>query len=172
MTGEEFTELIDGMTAAMVGKIVGRCAGQIAAYKNGSSPIPYEVARAVQELREYIDKLTYDLAKAPPTAGFRRVVDGWSYDTSNSQRIASWGNGQPRGSVFFREESLYKTRHGRYFLHGRGGAQTRWAHASDDGTLTRGEGIDPIGEEEAKIWLLEGEFIKEYEALFGRLPEA
>ena len=172
MTGEEFKKLIDGMTAELIGRVTGRSASQIAAYKGGKVTIPYEVARTAQDLAAYIAKLQTATAKpGEPAAGFRRVVDGLTYDTATSRRIAAWENGSPRNDFRYCEEDLYQTRAGRFFLHGKGGPMSQWGRSTGDG-VTWGENIMPLDQDDAKAWLLDRQLCKEFEALFGEIPEA
>lgn len=171
MTGEEFKKLIDGMTAELIGRITCRSASQIAAYKGGRVPIPYEVARTAQDLAAYIARLQSANAKPAPAAGFRQVVDGLTYDTATGRQIAAWSNDAPRNDFRYCEEVLYQTRAGRFYLHGKGGPMSQWGRPTGDG-LTWGEQIMPLDQDDAKAWLLDRQLCNEYEALFGKIPEA
>jgi hypothetical protein len=49
-------------------------------------------------------------------------------------------------------ESLYRTLHGRWFLHGQGGPMSRWASRHDGGSGW-GETIRPLEPDQARDWL-------------------
>jgi hypothetical protein len=82
----------------------------------------------------------------------KAIINGKRYDTATAAEIASWGNGL--GSSDFKncDETLYRTKKGAWFLHGDGGAMTRWARAVSNGH-TGGEGIQPLTPDEARGWL-------------------
>jgi len=81
----------------------------------------------------------------------KRVIHGLLYDTKTSEEIAQWCNNL--GSSDFRhcDESLYKTSKGAYFIHGAGGALSRWSQPA--GNMTGGgSGIEPLTADEALLW--------------------
>jgi hypothetical protein len=95
----------------------------------------------------------------------RRIIDGKAFDTETAELLgeASWGN---RGDSGRWEESLYRTRKGRYFLHGKGGPATRWAVGHPGGSYSGGSDIRALGEDEAQEWAERYLSADEYEAIW------
>lgn len=63
---------------------------------------------------------------------------------------------------------LYRKRTGEFFIAGRGGARSRYAHKTCEGDgQVGGKGIDPLTVEEAKEWCLKYLDTEEYLAIFG-----
>jgi len=82
------------------------------------------------------------------------IIDRKRYDTNHATKIASCGNGCPRSDSHFLEESLYRTDHGAWFIHGAGGAQTAYAAVSADGRHRYyNETFVPLTEDRAADWL-------------------
>jgi hypothetical protein len=81
----------------------------------------------------------------------KRIINGKTYSTETAELVAEFDNGLPRSDFHCREESLYRTKKGALFLHGRGGGLTRWA-----GTYGNmrgwGESIEALTESEALDW--------------------
>ena len=84
----------------------------------------------------------------------KQVVNGKRYDTETAVQLESWDNGASGGDLDRCEESLYRTKNGAYFLHGVGGAMSRWSRSDDGGRSSAcGEGIEPLTPAEALVWL-------------------
>lgn len=81
----------------------------------------------------------------------KQVIDGKIYNTETAHAIADHDNGRPLSDFNSACETLYRTTRGRWFLHGKGGAMTRWRSSSGD-MWAGGEGILPITEAEAIAW--------------------
>ncbi|MBN1532105.1 MAG: hypothetical protein JXA20_05540 [Spirochaetes bacterium] len=82
----------------------------------------------------------------------KKVFDGLLYDTSTAEEVGAWGNGL-YGNDFNRcEETLYRTPNGRYFLHGEGGAASKYQRVCGQNSWTGGEEIIPMTPEEAQEW--------------------
>ena len=81
----------------------------------------------------------------------RAEIDGEIYDTDTAQKIAYFT--KEFGSDEFRhvEETLYRTKGGRFFLAGGGGAMTHYSHPEGDKQIG-GSGIFPLTAREAKKW--------------------
>jgi len=73
------------------------------------------------------------------------------YDTETAEQIANHGSMVDQGDFHALAETLYKDSSGEYFLHGQGGAATRYAKQTNDGT-TYGEEIQVLTNEEALDW--------------------
>lgn len=101
----------------------------------------------------------------------RKVINGRTYNTATSKRVGSWNNGHYNNDFNYCREDLYRNTKGAYFLHGEGGALSKYATHSGDSSGW-GEEIIPMTAEEAQAWAekhLDGE---EVEAEFGEQEEA
>lgn len=92
----------------------------------------------------------------------KKVINGKMYNTDTAKEIKSWINDNDLSwSDFgYLHETLYQKKTGEYFLHGCGGARTKYNHVCSDGSVSAGEKIIPLSDENAKIWL--NEKYKEY----------
>ncbi len=81
----------------------------------------------------------------------KAVIDGEVYDTETATKIAFFS--KEFGADDFRhvEESLYKTKSGRFFLAGGGGPMTRYSHPVGD-RQAGGSGIVILTLDEARHW--------------------
>lgn len=82
----------------------------------------------------------------------KRVIDRKLYDTDQAEEIAQYTPNRDRGDFYYLIETLYKTSSGEYFLHGEGGAATKYAKACSGGGTTGGAEIEPLDEEAALDW--------------------
>jgi len=84
----------------------------------------------------------------------KRIIEGKRYNTDTAQKIASYDNGCGGGDFDCLEETLYHTKAGALFIHGRGGARTWYASSSEGGRcFSSGEDIIPYTKAETKEWL-------------------
>jgi hypothetical protein len=81
----------------------------------------------------------------------QQVIDRTLYDTDTAEQIAHYQESTDPRDFWFLIEDLYKTSDGHYFLHGRGGAQTKYATRTSDGT-TGSEELRAFTDEEALDW--------------------
>lgn len=81
----------------------------------------------------------------------KRVIDGRPYNTETAESIANYRNNLPSTDFRFADETLYKTKNGRFFLHGQGGAMTRWCESAGN-TSWGSSGIERLSETEALDW--------------------
>ena len=101
----------------------------------------------------------------------KKIINGSKYDTDTAKKLGEWTNGERYGDFNYCEEALYRTKAGRYFIHGGGGAMTKYAVSSGNNSWSGGEKILPMSREAAMEWAeekLEGD---EYEAIFGEVEE-
>lgn len=101
----------------------------------------------------------------------KKIIDGALYNTDTAQEL---GYVEPAGYnhsdfSYFRE-TLYRTKSGKYFLHGEGHGNSRYGkwHGNTGGW---GEQIRPYSPEEAKNWTEENLSADEYEKAFGEVEE-
>ncbi|WP_336022476.1 hypothetical protein [Halobellus salinisoli] len=101
----------------------------------------------------------------------QRVINRKLYNTEHAEQIALYAPLTDRGDFNYLIEALYKTSNGEYFLHGDGGAETKWAEKISNQRFP-GEEIQLLTAEEAVDWCeeraIDGETIVEE---FGDLIE-
>lgn len=81
----------------------------------------------------------------------KQIINRKVYDTETAEQIANHGSMVDQGDFHALAETLYKDSSGEYFLHCQGGAATRYAEQTNDGT-TYGEEIQVLTKEEALDW--------------------
>lgn len=100
----------------------------------------------------------------------RDTWEGITYDTEKAEFI--FRDVRNDGDNLFKvDESLYRTPSGRFFLHGEGGAGTRWAERVPGGTAP-GEGIRPLEDWEAEEYIESFGTPEDYERCFPKEKEA
>lgn len=97
----------------------------------------------------------------------KKIIDGLRYDTDTAEFIGdvSYGEGSRDYSHYY--EGLYRTRNGRYFLHGYGGPRSSYAESCGNNTWSGGETIVPMSPVEAQEWAEENLTGAEVEEEFG-----
>lgn len=101
----------------------------------------------------------------------RKVVNRRLYDTEKSREVGSWSNEYPVNDFHFCMETLHRKRTGEYFLHGEGGAMSRYAESCGQNMWRGGEAIIPLDYEAARVWAEEHLDADEYDAEFGIADE-
>ena len=76
-----------------------------------------------------------------------KVINGARYDTDRAHRLARWER-DTNDSADHMTETLYRTKAGKFFIHGEGGPNTRYASRSGGS----GEKIVPLTESDAREW--------------------
>ena len=96
----------------------------------------------------------------------KKIINGKRYDTETAEYIGStsWGDG-PRDFNYWSEE-LYRKRTGEFFLHGEGGANSKYREEISMNSWSGGERIIPLTDEEAREWAEEYLDSEAYEKLF------
>lgn len=86
------------------------------------------------------------------------------YDTDQAEQIARYAPLTDKGDFNYLIETLYKTSDGEYFLHGDGGAATKWAEKISNKRMPSEE-IQLLTDEEALNWceerVIDGEIVVE-----------
>jgi hypothetical protein len=100
----------------------------------------------------------------------KKVINGSLYNTDTANCIGSWSNNLPYNDFGWCEESLYRTKSGKYFLHGEGGAMSIYCVHSGNST-SGGEMIKPLSLPEASQWAEECLSGEEYIAEFHAVGE-
>ena len=97
---------------------------------------------------------TYELPSLLDGPSMTRLRDGVWYSTADSERRQSYRTNRPLTDPKFAEEVLYQDGGGRYFLIGRGGAESDWAArllGSPD-FWAPGKGLFPLTLGEMETW--------------------
>ena len=69
----------------------------------------------------------------------RKIINGSRYSTDTAKKIAHWESDQDYTSFTHCEETLYRTKAGKWFIHGTGNAATVYAVRRGDGWTAPGE---------------------------------
>lgn len=102
----------------------------------------------------------------------KKIIDGALYNTDTAQELGSdEPNGYDRGNFEYFRETLYKTKSGKYFLHGEGHANSRYGVWFQN-TGGWGAQIRPMSPHSAREWAEEHMNADEYMKLFGEVDEA
>lgn len=98
----------------------------------------------------------------------KKIINGKTYDTEKATAIYTRDNGDY--GINGIKETLYRKRTGEFFLHGEGGANTRYAE-QDGNSWKGGSAITPMSFNEAKEWAEEYMPAEEYEVVFESADE-
>lgn len=101
-----------------------------------------------------------------------RVINGSRYDTATARRLGSDSSNSPQSDFSWWQETLFRTKSGKYFLFCEGGPMTRYARLCGDGTYGYGESIVPISEEKAREWSEKHLSVGDVERIFGAIAES
>lgn len=101
----------------------------------------------------------------------RKIINGHTYNTTTSKCVGGWSNGHYTNDFAYCSEDLYVNTKGAYFLHGEGGAMSKYATHSGDNSGW-GEEIIPLTQEEAAAWAEKRLTAEEYEEEFGVQEDA
>ena len=100
----------------------------------------------------------------------KKVIDGALYDTSTAKLLGEDSYSNP-GDFQHWVETLYRTKSGKYFLHGKGGAMTTYAVCVSQNEWSGGEKIIPLDLDSAQKWAEEHLDGDEYIRAFGEPEE-
>lgn len=101
----------------------------------------------------------------------KKIIKGRVYNTDTAELVGEWANTYNTRDFNFCIEKLYRKKTGEFFIHGRGGAMSKYAVSSGSNTMCGSEQIKPISFEYAKRWAEEHLTADEYEKLFGEVAE-
>lgn len=101
----------------------------------------------------------------------KKVINNRLYNTETAKLRGIWDNGRPYSDFAWCEEKLYQKKTGEFFLHGCGGAASRYSEERGQNTWGSGERIIPLTVEAAREWAEEHLDGDEYEAIFGPVIE-
>lgn len=101
----------------------------------------------------------------------KKVINGTLYNTETARKLGSWSNTYNYRDFNYCEETLYRTKSGKFFVHGEGGAMSKYAQTISSNEWSGGEKIIPCTYDEARKWAedhLDGD---DYIAAFGEPAE-
>jgi hypothetical protein len=102
----------------------------------------------------------------------KKIINGAKYDTSTAERIGEWHTQGIGISDFnYCSEDLYRTKSGKYFLHGEGGALSKYNESCGNNNRCGSSEIMPMTREAAMEWAEEHLDGDEYEDIFGVVTE-
>jgi len=98
----------------------------------------------------------------------KTIIDGKRYDTDTAAEIDSWSNRCSYGDFNSCSETLYKTKSGAFFLHGKGGALSKYAESLAGGRFRcDGAKIVPMSRTDAMAWCEEHDKVDAIELEFA-----
>lgn len=98
------------------------------------------------------------------------IINNRKYNTDTAKELGYIRINEGDG-LYEVEETLYKKRNGEYFLHGWGGAGTKYAEQLSYNSWCSGSRIMPLSYDEAKKWAEGNLSVEEYESAFGEVSE-
>lgn len=82
----------------------------------------------------------------------RKYINGNRYDTDTAVELGRWENGSTPYDFDWVRETLFRTKAGLYFIHGEGGANTRYSQDLGENRWSGGERIVPMTQDSAREW--------------------
>jgi hypothetical protein len=101
----------------------------------------------------------------------KKIINGKLYNTETATALASWHNHYFPHDFNRVDETLYRKRTGEFFIHGEGGAMTRYNQRVSGGGWCGGEGIVPLTMDEAVEWAEVHLDADDYIKIFGEPEE-
>lgn len=101
----------------------------------------------------------------------KKVIEGSLYNTETAKELGCWTNEISRSDFHYVTETLYRTKSGKYFLYGEGGALSKYAESCGQNQWCGGKKIIPIPLTEAQKWAEKNLDGDEYIAAFGEPEE-
>jgi hypothetical protein len=99
-----------------------------------------------------------------------KIINGAKYSTETAKRLGRYEFSTSRDFNYLCE-TLYRTKSGKYFLHGEGGAMSKYREHSGNNNWGGGEQIIPLTRSAAMEWAEERLDGDEYESIFGIVEE-
>lgn len=100
----------------------------------------------------------------------KKIINGKLYNTETASCVGSYQYSYP-GDFGYWYEALYKKKSGEYFLHGEGGANSKYMREVGQNEWSGGEVINRLTVDEAKEWAEQYISADEYIAEFGEPKE-
>ena len=100
----------------------------------------------------------------------KKIIKGSVFDTTTAKHLGGYSYLKPGDFSYF-SENLYKTRSGKYFIHGVGGSASIYAEQVSQNEWEAGETIFAVSLERAKEWAEENLDCDLYIEIFGAPSE-
>jgi len=100
----------------------------------------------------------------------KKIIDGALYNTETATLLGSDSYGYGNDFRAWTED-LYRTKSGKYFLHGEGGPMTQYAVSTGNNSWSGGSKIIPMNRSYAVEWAENHLSADEYIKLFGAVEE-
>lgn len=101
----------------------------------------------------------------------KKIISQRRYNTDGATLIGKYDNHVSPRDIDYFEERLYRKINGEFFIHGIGGAATRYASSDGDNHWTAGEKLVPISTVEAMDWVEAHLTAEDYERTFGAIED-
>lgn len=101
----------------------------------------------------------------------KRIINQKRYDTDKAVKVGEYWNGLSKSDFGYIIETLYRKRTGEFFLHGQGGANTKYAKAVGTNCWQGDERLMPLEFDTARKWAEEHLDADQYEEIFGAVTE-
>ena len=101
----------------------------------------------------------------------KQIINGKKYNTETAKEMGCWSNNYYTNDFNYCEETLYRKKTGEFFLHGEGGAMSKYSQSCGQNTWSGGSEIIPMTEAEAREWAEKHLTVDEYEEIFGEVEE-
>ena len=100
----------------------------------------------------------------------KKIIKGSVFDTTTAKHLGGYSYLKPGDFSYF-SENLYKTRSGKYFIHGVGGSASPYSKQVSQNEWEAGETIFAVSMERAKDWAEENLDGDTYIEIFGEPGE-
>lgn len=100
----------------------------------------------------------------------KKIINGKMYNTETASLVAKYSSPHYQGDAHNIEEELYQKTTGEYFIHGQGGAMTRYCSVYAN-SFSSGSDIIPMDTESAKQWVASRCSVDTYIRIFGEVEE-
>ena len=101
----------------------------------------------------------------------KKIIKGSVFDTTTAKHLGGYSYLKPGDFSYF-SENLYKTRSGKYFIHGSGGSASPYSKQVSQNEWEAGETIFAVSMERAKDWAEENLDGDTYIEIFGEPEES
>lgn len=102
----------------------------------------------------------------------KKIIGGKLYDTLTAAKIACCYSEEPPTAPNFLQETLYRKKTGEFFLHGKGGSESKYAKLKGGKQWCGAEAIIPLSYESAQSWAEKNLDTIQYEGVFGPIAES
>ena len=101
----------------------------------------------------------------------KKIIKGSVFDTTTAKYLGGYSYLNKPGGFAYYSEDLYKTRSGKYFIHGTGGPASQYSEQVAQNEWESGETIFAVSMERAKDWAEENLDGDTYIEIFGEPGE-